>query len=93
MRLYQSDATGNIKPIEIDIPENVVPMASGSYVTSQLQNLNPQAILPITTANTIQFAAQEAEKEGWRLKRVKLGLSLNPLNFFSLNLEWEKDSY
>ena len=86
MKLYQSDRFGSIKPIEIDIPENVVPIASGLYVIEKLKNLNPDATFPVSTANTIQFAAQEAEKEGLRLKRVKLGLSLNSLNLFSLNL-------
>ena len=87
MKFYKVGGEGIAKPIEIKIPNDVVPQASGDYVMQQIQHNYPGIIIPTSTASTIVFAAKEAEKDGLKLKTVKVGLNIG---FFNLNLEWEK---
>lgn len=87
MKFYEVGGKGSAKPIEIEIPRSVVPQASGDYVVEEIRRHHPEVVVPTSTANTVAFAAKEAEKDGFKLKSVQVGINLG---FFSLNLEWEK---
>jgi len=89
MKFYEVSGEGTIKPIEIEIPSSVAPRASGDYVVEEIQRHYPGVVVPTSTATTVAFAAKEAEKDGLKLKSVQVELNIG---FFSLNLEWEKQS-
>ena len=89
MKFYEVSGEGTVKPIEIEIPSTVVPQASGDYVVEEIQRQYAGLVVPTSTATTIAFAAKEAEKDGLKLKSVQVGFNIV---FFSLNLEWEKQS-
>ena len=89
MKFYKVGGQDKIEPIEIEIPNSVAPQASGDYVVQEIQRNYPTVVVPTSTATTVAFAAKEAQKDGLKLKVVKVGINVG---FFNLNLEWEKDS-
>ena len=88
-KFYQASPSAGIKEMFVEIPPTISPESTGTFFASEIQKKFPDFPIPSATASAVSNTANEVQKDGWKLKKVSVGMGFPQI--FNLNFEFEKE--